>query len=128
MNSQNPSPLSSQTAHAARSLIAKGQDVVTLINVFTVDPDRQAELLALLREATEDTMRHLPGFVSANLHRSLDGKHVANYAQWRSREALQAMLENPRAQVHMQAARKIATVEPVLYEVDSVHDAAQKER
>lgn len=122
MNSQNqslPSPNQEQ------SVIFKGQPVITLINVFTVDPERQEELLALLREATEDTMRHLPGFVSANLHRSLDGKHVANYAQWRTREAMEAMRKDPRAQVHMQAALKIAKSEPALYEVDSVHGAAR---
>lgn len=121
----NQSPPAAPAPSPAQSVIFKGQPVITLINVFTVDPERQEELLALLREATEDTMRHLPGFVSANLHRSLDGKHVANYAQWRSREAMEAMRKDPRAQVHMQAALKIAKSEPALYEVDSVHGAAR---
>ena len=48
-------------------------DVVTLINVFTVAPEDQQRLLDVLAEATESVMRGLPGFVSANLHRSLDG-------------------------------------------------------
>ena len=122
MHSPNQSPPS---PNQAQSVIFEGQPVVTLINVFTVDPERQEELLTLLREATEDTMRHLPGFVSANLHRSLDGRHVANYAQWRTREAMEAMRKDPRAQVHMQAALEIAKSEPVLYEVHSVHDAAR---
>ncbi|MBA3844477.1 MAG: antibiotic biosynthesis monooxygenase, partial [Actinobacteria bacterium] len=44
---------------------------------------------------TEETMRHLPGFVSANLHLSRDRRYVANYAQWRSQEHFDAMLKHP---------------------------------
>jgi hypothetical protein len=36
-----------------------------LINVFTVEPDRAAELAALLHTATQEVMRHQPGFRSA---------------------------------------------------------------
>ncbi len=61
---------------------------VVLINTFVVDPDRCEELLALLSRATEEVIRQLPGFVSANLHKSLDGTRVANYAQWKSVGAL----------------------------------------
>ena len=94
----------------------------TLINVFTVEPERQEALVKLLEEATEQVMRHLPGFVSANLHRGLDGTHVANYAQWASREYFEAMLRNPRAQEHMRAAAAMAQkFEPYLYEVASTH-------
>ena len=88
--------------------ISQRSDVVTLINVFTVAPEDQRRLLDLLVEATESVMRGLPGFVSANLHKSLDGTRVANYAQWRSREDFEAMLENPEAAVHMREAAKIA--------------------
>ena len=88
--------------------ISQRSDVVTLVNVFTVAPEDQRRLLDLLVEATESVMRGLPGFVSANLHKSLDGTRVANYAQWRSREDFEAMLENPEAAVHMREAAKIA--------------------
>ncbi len=63
--------------------IATGQHIVTLVNVFTVAPDRQQALVDLLVAATEQTMCHQPGYVSANIHRSLDGTKVVNYAQWR---------------------------------------------
>ena len=49
---------------------------VILINVFTVVPARQQKLIDLLTRATEDSVRHAPGFVSARLHRSLDGTKV----------------------------------------------------
>ena len=54
---------------------------IALINTFTVAPKRADELLAVLEKATHEVMRHVPGFVSANFHRSLDGRYVANYAQ-----------------------------------------------
>ena len=63
--------------------ISKDNNVVRLINVFTVEHENQQRLVDMLVEATEKTMKHVPGFVSATIHRSLDGIRVANYAQWR---------------------------------------------
>ena len=57
-------------------------------------------------------MKCLPGFVSANIHKSLDGTHVVNYGQWRSKEDFEAMLNNPEAAPHMKAAGAIAKFEP----------------
>src|SRR5215208_1353637 len=67
--------------------ITKDNDVVTLINVFTVAPEDQQRLVDILIDATQKVMRKQPGFVSANIHRSLDGTRVTNYAQWRIRSA-----------------------------------------
>ena len=61
--------------------ISVQSDVVTLINVFTVAPEDQQRLLDVLLEATESVISEMPGFVSANLHKSLDGTRVVNYAQ-----------------------------------------------
>jgi hypothetical protein len=67
----------------------------------------------------------LPGFVSANLHVSLDRKHVANYAQWKTRADFEAMLKNPVARGHMTQAAAIATsFTPTLYELRHVHAGA----
>jgi antibiotic biosynthesis monooxygenase (ABM) superfamily enzyme len=98
--------------------IAVDQDVVTLVNVFTVTPERQRELVDLLVEATRTVMNRLPGYVSANIHRSLDGTKVVNYAQWRRVEDFEAMLQDTAAQNHMRAAGELASsIEPHLYEV-----------
>jgi quinol monooxygenase YgiN len=98
---------------------------LTLINTFTVAPDKQDELIALLDTATAQVMQNLPGFVSANIHRSLDGKRVVNYAQWRSKADFEAMQKNPEAGAHMQKAAALAEkIDPVLYEVESVFDRA----
>jgi quinol monooxygenase YgiN len=104
-----------------KTTIEKGQPVVTLINVFEVEPSRQQELIELLEQATQEVMKHLPGFVSANIHRALDGTKVTNYAQWKSQEDFSAMLKDPRAQSHMQAAGRMAKAAPALYELVSVH-------
>jgi quinol monooxygenase YgiN len=96
----------------------------TLINVFTVEPDRARALADLLERATEETMRHVPGFISANIHVSTDGTRVLNYAQWASAEAYEQMLQDPSAREHMAKAAGLASgFDPHLYTVDSVHTA-----
>ena len=101
--------------------ISASAPVVTLINVFTVAPDQQQQLVELWQEATDDVMRHQSGFVSASIHRSLDGTKVINYAQWESREAFGAMFQNPRASAHLAKLAEIGTPDPALCEVVSVH-------
>jgi hypothetical protein len=101
--------------------ISKEAKCITLINVFTVDPAKQRQLVDLLIAATEATMRHLPGFISASIHKSLDGTRVANYAQWRSVEDFETMLKNSQAIPHMRQAASLAmSFDPKLYEVVEV--------
>lgn len=99
------------------STIERDRDVMTLVNVFAVKPEDQNRLVTLLVEATEKTMKTLPGFVSANIHRSLDGTKVINYAQWRSHADFDAMRQNPAAAQHMKAASALAKAEPIVCEV-----------
>ncbi|MEV3872056.1 antibiotic biosynthesis monooxygenase family protein [Streptomyces sp. NPDC049906] len=102
--------------------IDSSRPVATLINVFTVPPERQQELLALLARATETTMKHQPGFLCANFHASRDGQRVINYAQWETEEHYWAMRADREAQVHMDEAATIATdVQPRLFTVASHH-------
>ncbi|KAA5828778.1 antibiotic biosynthesis monooxygenase family protein [Saccharopolyspora hirsuta] len=102
--------------------ISTDAPIATLINVFTVQPDRQRALAELLTSATEEVMQHLPGFISANIHTSTDGGKVVNYAQWRSADDFRAMLGNPTAQEHMRQAAELADqYEPHLYTVESTH-------
>jgi hypothetical protein len=104
--------------------IAPSNPVVTLVNVFRLHaPVNQQRLVDLLVQATDATMRHQPGFVSASIHKSLDGTHVVNYAQWRSPADLDAMRQNAAALEHMQGAYALADVEGHLYDVVSSHEA-----
>jgi quinol monooxygenase YgiN len=101
-------------------------NVITLVNVFDVDEDKQQALTDLLAKATTDVMRHLDGFVSANLHMSLDGKNVTNYAQWKSKAHFETMLENAEAQVHMKEATMIANkITPNLYRVAHCEEVSE---
>ena len=97
--------------------ISKGSEQLTLINIFTVEPANQQELVDLLVEATRTSVRYVEGFVSASLHRSLDGTKVAMYAQWRSLADYQAMRGNPTASPYMQKALALARFELGMYEV-----------
>ena len=104
-----------------RAQILQGRDVVTLINTFTVMPGKQQDVIDLLTRITETTMRHLPGFISASVHRSPDGKHVANYVQWETEADFQAMFHNVEAAAHMDEVSALAiTVLPILYKIDYV--------
>ena len=108
------------------SEISTKNNVVTLVNVFTVDPENQQKLVDMLVRATEKTMSKIPGFVSANIHKSLDGKHVVNYAQWRNKEDFEAMTNDPKAQEHIKPITEIASADFHLYEVVETFEAPQQ--
>lgn len=110
----------------AESVIRADAPVVALINVFTVEPENQQRLVEAWQRGTEEVMRHLPGFVSAAIHRSLDGTKVVNYAQWDSAEAFTASLGNPEVGRYFQELADIGTPAPVLCEVVSVHRASEE--
>ena len=97
--------------------ISANRKLVTLINVFTVEPANQEQLLDLLARATATSVRHAPGFISASLHRGLDGTKVTMYAQWRSVEDYEAMRKDPAPLPYLQQALAIATFDPGMYEV-----------
>jgi quinol monooxygenase YgiN len=97
--------------------ISSKANLITLINVFTVEPANQHRLVELLAEATESSVGQAPGFVSASLHRSIDGTKVTMYAQWRSIDDYQAMRRDPPALPFFQEALTIARFEPGVYEV-----------
>jgi quinol monooxygenase YgiN len=91
--------------------------IITLINVFTVDPASQQRLVDLLTRATDGFVSRAPGFISSTLHRSVDGTTVTMYAQWRSAEDYQAMRKDPGPLPFLEEALTIAKFEPGMYEV-----------
>jgi quinol monooxygenase YgiN len=97
--------------------ISANNNVITLINVFTVEPANQQRLIELLTQATEKSVRWAPGFVSASLHRSTDGAKVAMYAQWQSMDHYHAMRQDPAPLPFFEEALTIARFEPGTYEV-----------
>ncbi len=107
--------------------ISHSQKLVTLINVFTVEPANQEQLLDLLTRATETSVRYAPGFISASLHRGLDGTKVTMYAQWRSVEDYEAMRRNPAPLPYLQQALAIAKFDPGMYDVVETFSGATTE-
>jgi quinol monooxygenase YgiN len=91
--------------------------IITLINVFTVEPANQQRLVDLLTRATDGSVNRAPGFISSTLHRSIDGTKVTMYAQWRSAEDYQAMRQDPRPLPFLEEALTIARFEPGMYEI-----------
>jgi quinol monooxygenase YgiN len=100
--------------------ISKGRAPLTLINVFTVTPDKQDELIGLLTDVTAQYVRHHKGFVSASLHRGLDGSKVTMYAQWASIEHYEAMRQDSGPAAALARVRQIATFDPGMYEVAEI--------
>lgn len=94
---------------------------ITLINLYSCAPERQAELMRLL-EALTEAARRLPGFRSARLHRSVNGKHVVNYAEWDSVEHWRAMVRHPTVQASMERVVALATFQPHVYEPAEVYE------
>jgi hypothetical protein len=66
--------------------ITQDGNIVTLINVFSCEPENQQHLIDAWVQATDQTLGKLPGIISAALHRSKDGTRVVNYAQWKTSE------------------------------------------
>ncbi len=93
---------------------------VTIINTYTVAPERAEELLEMLVRSTVETLRYVPGFVSANFHMNFDRTQVVNYSQWRNRDAIKAAGADPKVQSLIREAAEIATGStPTHYELRS---------
>jgi|ERR1700733_3310468 hypothetical protein len=102
--------------------IQEGSAPLTVINVFTVSPENQPELVRLLGEMTERAVRHLPGFLTTSIHVSIDGTKVVNYAQWESGEHLGGLFANPDAQQYMGRITSISESDPGFYTVAQACD------
>jgi antibiotic biosynthesis monooxygenase (ABM) superfamily enzyme len=68
---------------------------VTLIKIFTVEPEKQQTLFNRLNIMTETVVKKCPGFISSILHASFDGAHVTIIAKWESVEASLALRQTP---------------------------------
>jgi quinol monooxygenase YgiN len=104
-------------------VITARSGVVTHINVFTVPPEKQQLLIDSLIE-TVQAARDVPGWLSASVHRSHDGKHVVNYVQYESQEAAQAVLRHLVAGGYIRRNTELGAVAPGQYEVVYTLDKA----
>ncbi len=94
--------------------IIAASGVVTQINVFTTE--HQQELIELLKEAA-NWARPIDGWISASLHRSLDGKRVVNYAQCRDHASWKSVMARLHEGNFLERNRHLGVAAPGLYEV-----------
>jgi len=104
-------------------VITANAGVVTHINVFTVPPEKQQQLVDSLIE-TVNAARSVPGWLSASIHRSPDGTCVVNYVQYESQEAAQAVLRHLAAGGYLRRNTALGSVAPGQYEVVYTLDKA----
>jgi quinol monooxygenase YgiN len=99
--------------------ISADQPRMTYINVFHCKPENQEALSAAIRKETDDIVRHMPGFISASLHCSVDGSRVTNYAQWSELTAFQEHIRSEAGRALILELHKYADdVDVHVYQVD----------
>ena len=102
-----------------RAMTEPAPEPVVLINVYRCEPERMDTLMELIG-AMLRTQRDADGFISATLHRGLNGKVAAVHAVWRSAGDWKAMARSASINAAMEPIMAIATFEPHLYEAGEV--------
>lgn len=74
--------------------ITAPSSVTTVMVNMTVDPGQQ-DGLVLAAQPVLPIMAKQPGFISATLHKSTDGRRVVQYLQWDSVASHEACLASP---------------------------------
>jgi quinol monooxygenase YgiN len=100
-----------------------GGDVMTLVNVFTVEPENQQRLVELLKQGTESFFSRQPGFISSSVHASREGRRAINYSQWKSAADIENFRKDPRFAPYVQSLAALARAETILCEVVEVNHA-----
>ena len=91
--------------------------LVTVIILFKVKNTQQTSVVDKVKQLFE-VAKHQPGFISASLHRSLDGVKVASYSQWENEAALEKFNQLPETQaLGAQLHEFIEEMDSHLYEI-----------
>ena len=98
------------------AILDLNNSLTTVIIIFTVKPEQQQDLIDAIKEFLK-TVKTQPGFVSANLHKSIDGVKVANYAQWSSMDAFKAFRDNQEVQAKAAKLFEFDTPDSHVYEI-----------
>lgn len=92
-------------------------NLLTVIVLFKVRAGQQTVVLETVKQLFE-IAKQQPGFVSANLHRSLDEFKVANYAQWEDEAALESFKQLPEVLALVSSLQNsIEEMDSHLYEI-----------
>ena len=91
--------------------------MTTLLNILTVDPAKQAQLLDLLRVNTDTVVRTLDGWISTSLIASADRTRVVIYSQWRDAASIEAMRRDPRMVAYFPRITALAAFDSIVGDV-----------
>jgi quinol monooxygenase YgiN len=87
---------------------------ITLINVLSVEPQKQQELVELLRQNTETVIRTLKGWIATSLIASSDGKRVVIHSQWQTVADVEAMRSDRRMVAYFPKIAALASLESIV--------------
>lgn len=91
--------------------------MTTLLNILTVSPANQDQLLEMLRDNIDSVIRTLDGWVSTNLIASADATRVVIHSQWRDAAAVAAMRTDVRMVAYFPRIAALASFDSILGEV-----------
>jgi len=103
--------------------IRANDGTATLINIFTVEPQNQEKLVALLKDGTETSISKMTGWVSTNFFSSKDGRRVIVYSQWRKATDIEAMRQDAAMGPYLQRVGALAKFDAILCEATYVRHA-----
>ena len=93
----------------------------TLVNIFSVEPENQQALLAMLRENTETVIRTLKGWIATTLVASSDGKRVVIYSQWKTPQDVDSIRADPRMQAYLPKILALASFDSIIGDAVVAH-------
>lgn len=94
-----------------QATIRTDDHVITLVNLFALEPAKLPSLLDVLRDGTETFFSKMPGFVSSSVLTARDNSRVINYSQWKSAEDIAAFRKDPRFAPYIKQLQALARLE-----------------
>lgn len=67
--------------------------MITFVDIFTINPDKQQDLLRAIEDAYRTVVKHQPGYISARLLKSDDGTKITVVSLWQTQENLTSIKE-----------------------------------
>ena len=90
---------------------------VTLINVLSIEPNKEKQLVELLGENIESVIKTLKGWIGTDLIASADGRQLVICSQWETSADIEAMRTNPRMVAYFPRVAELASLSSVAGEV-----------
>jgi len=90
------------------SEISAENGFATGINILDVEYKNSERLAWLLTDYGNNVLKNQNGFVSANIHKSYDGRQLINYVQWESFDGLAELFNNDDARSYFKSWEEIS--------------------